>query len=62
MSESQKKLSHSHSQAFSPEMARSIGGNYWKVVKTQAFEQNLFLENFPPPEKQRDLILHVQPV
>ena len=43
-----KKWSKSHYQAFSPEMARSIGGNYWKVVKTKAFEQNLFLENFPP--------------
>ena len=43
-----KKWSNSQFQAFSPEMARSIGGNYWKVVKTQAFEQNLFLENFPP--------------
>ena len=42
-------------------MARSIGGNYWKVVKTQAFEKNIFLENFSS-EKQRDLILHVQPV
>ena len=46
-----KKWSNSHSQAFSPEMARSIGGNYWKVVKTQAFEQNLFLENLFPPRK-----------
>ena len=43
-----KKWSNSHSQAFSPEMARSIGGNYWKVVKTKAFEQNLFLKNLPP--------------
>ena len=33
-----KKWSNSQFQAFSPEMARSIGGNYWKVVKTQAFE------------------------
>ena len=50
-------------QIFKPSLLKwlAVGGNYWKVVKTQAFKQNLVIKIFVlPPEKLRDLVLHLQ--